>query len=81
MTNLFNEAIAKVARLAEAVQEKIGEEVLAHVEKLHRLRAKLDNGIHSLDRGEGREFNVNEVIKRGRAQLKLLSLTQSGRLL
>jgi hypothetical protein len=68
MTNLFKEAIAEVATLPEAAQEKIGEDLLVHVEKLRRLRAQLDKGIHSLDPGNGRELKVNEVIKRARAQ-------------
>ena len=55
MTNVFKEAIAEVARLPEAAQDKIGEELLLHVDKLRRLRAKLDQGVQSLDRGEGQQ--------------------------
>jgi hypothetical protein len=67
MTNLLREAIAKVATLPEAAQEKIGEELLLHVKKIDRLRAELDKGIQSSNRGEGRELNIEEVIKRARA--------------
>jgi Arc/MetJ-type ribon-helix-helix transcriptional regulator len=68
MTNVLKEAIAEVARLPEAAQDKIGEELLLHVDKLRRLRAKLDKGIQSLDRGEGRELDIEDVTKRARAQ-------------
>lgn len=68
MTNALKEAIAEVTRLPAAAQEKIGEELLLHVDKLRRLRAKLDRGIQSLDRGEGREINIEDIIKRARAR-------------
>jgi hypothetical protein len=67
MTDALREAIAKVATLPKAAQEKIGEELLLRVEKVRRLRGELDKGIQSLDRGEGRELNIDEVIKRARA--------------
>jgi hypothetical protein len=67
MTNTLKEAIAKVATLPEAAQERIGEELLLHVEKVRRLRAEVDKGIRSLDHGEGRSLNVDEVIKRARS--------------
>jgi hypothetical protein len=68
MTDVLKEAIAEVTRLPEAAQDKIGEELLLHVDKLRRLQAKLDKGIVSLDRGEGRELDIRDVIKRARAQ-------------
>ena len=58
----------EVATLPPATQEKIGEELMLHVENLRRLRAKLDKGIGSLERGEGREIDIEEVITRARAQ-------------
>jgi hypothetical protein len=67
MTNVLQEAIAEVARLPEAAQDKIGEELLLHVDKLRRLRAKVSKGLASLDRGEGRELDIEEVLKRARA--------------
>lgn len=68
MTNLLKEAIAKVETLPEAAQQQIGEELLLHVERLHRLRTKLEKGISSLNRGEGRELDIREIIKRARAR-------------
>ena len=39
MVKVLEKAIAKVSTLPEAAQEKIGEELLLHVAKVHRLRA------------------------------------------
>ncbi len=60
--------MAEVENLPAAAQERIGEELMLHVEKLHRLRAKLDKGIASLERGEGRKLDIEDVISRARAQ-------------
>lgn len=68
MTNILKQAIAKVATLPEAAQQKIGEELLLHVEKVRRLRSELQRGVHSLDHGEGRELHIKDVINRARAQ-------------
>jgi len=45
MTKLLEQAMAKVATLPAKTQEKIGEELLAHVEKVHALRGALEMGI------------------------------------
>jgi hypothetical protein len=68
MTNALQEAIAEVERLPAATQKKIGEDLLLHVDKLRQLQAKLDKGTRSLDRGEGRELHIADVLKRARAQ-------------
>jgi hypothetical protein len=68
MTNALREAMEEAANLPEAAQEKIGEDLMIHIEKLRRLRAKLDKGIASLERGEGRELDIEDVIQRARAQ-------------
>jgi len=68
MVKLLEKAIAKVSTLPVAAQEKIGEELLLHVAKIHRIRAALDKGLRSLDSGEGREIDIEHVIKRARAQ-------------
>ena len=60
--------MSRVATLPAAAQEKIGEELLLHVEKVERLRAELEKGVQSLDRGEGRELDTEDAIKRARAQ-------------
>lgn len=68
MTRLLEEAMAKAATLPPAAQEKIGEELLLHIQSVDDLRAELDKGIRSLDRGEGRELNVLDVLRRARIQ-------------
>jgi hypothetical protein len=68
MTKLMEEAMAKVATLPEESQRKIGEELLAHVKRVQHLRGELQKGIDSLERGEGRELNIEDVIKRARAE-------------
>jgi hypothetical protein len=51
MVKTLERAIAEVERLPSDMQEKIGRELLAHVEKLRSLRADLAKGIRSLDKG------------------------------
>jgi hypothetical protein len=45
MVKTLERALAEVASLPEAVQEKIGRELLAHVEKLRSLRASINRSI------------------------------------
>jgi hypothetical protein len=68
MVNTFKQAIEKVSTLPEAAQQKIGEELLLHVEKVRRLRSHLETAAHSLERGEGRELHLSDIIKRARAR-------------
>jgi hypothetical protein len=68
MVNALRQAIEKVSALPEAAQERIGEELLLHVDKVHRLRSQLENAGHSLDDGGGRALEMTEVIKRARAR-------------
>jgi hypothetical protein len=63
---VLEDAIAEVASLPHADQEKIGRELLAHVEKLRRLRADIEKGIRSLDAGKGRKLDIEDVIRRAR---------------
>jgi hypothetical protein len=62
MTKPLKEAVAVVEQLPEADQENIGRQMLTHVQKLQALRADIDAGIRSLDAGEGRELEVDDVI-------------------
>jgi hypothetical protein len=68
MANAIKRAIEKVAALPAETQERIGEELLFHVEKVQRLQSKLEAASHSLDHGSGRELKIAEVIDRARAQ-------------
>ena len=67
MTKLLEEAMAKVSQLPEATQESIAEDLIAHVTSVEHLRAELQKGIDSLDRGEGQELNIEQVIRTARA--------------
>ena len=66
MTKALKDAIAEVERLPKADQDKIGQELLAHVGKLCALRDDLSSGVRSLDEGLGKELDVDEVITRAR---------------
>ena len=66
MVKTLRRAIAEMEKLPSDVQEKIGRELLAHIEKLRSLRADLAKGIQSLDQGAGRELDIEDVIRRAR---------------
>jgi hypothetical protein len=68
MTNVLKEALDQVATLPEVDQEQIGRELLQHVLKIRALRADLQAGVDSLDRGRGRELDMDGVIRRARAR-------------
>jgi hypothetical protein len=68
MVKTLQQAIAEVASLPDADQEEIGRKLLSHVEKLRQLRAEIDRGMTSLDAGQGRELNVEDLIRRKNAQ-------------
>ena len=63
---ILETAIAEVASLPEPDLEKIGRELLAHVEKLRALRAEIDKGIRSPDAGKGKKVKIEDVIRRAR---------------
>jgi Arc/MetJ-type ribon-helix-helix transcriptional regulator len=67
MTKTLKEAMAEITQLPEATQEKIGEDLLLHLDKLRRLRTKIEKGMDSLNSGEGRELDLEDVIRRARA--------------
>lgn len=66
MVKILERALAEVAKLPEAAQEKIGEELLAYVGKLEALRRDLQKGVDSLDAGHGKELDVEDLIARAR---------------
>jgi hypothetical protein len=68
MTNTLKQAIEKVSELPPAAQERIGEELLLHVEKVRRLRSQLETATDSLDHNGGRPLKMADVIKRARAR-------------
>ena len=62
MVKTLQKAIAEVASLPDADQEEIGRKLLSHVEKLRQLRADIDQGIASLDAGEGKPLAIEQFI-------------------
>jgi Arc/MetJ-type ribon-helix-helix transcriptional regulator len=68
MIKVLKEALDEVEALPEADQERIGRELLEYVQKLRALRADLQEAAASLDRGEGRELDMDDVIRRARAR-------------
>jgi len=63
MVKTLEQAIAEVEALPESDQEKIGRQLLSHVEKLRSLREELDKGIRSLDAGKGRTIDIDQFIR------------------
>lgn len=68
MVKTLEQAIAKLSRLPDADQEQIGRKLLSHVEKLAALRSEIDKGAHSLDAGQGRTLNMDDMIARKNAR-------------
>lgn len=58
MVKALEQALAEVATLSEPAQERIGRELLAHVEKLRHLRSDIALGLRSLDAGRGRPVDL-----------------------
>ena len=67
MTKLLQEAVDKVSALPEATQQSIAEDLIALVESVEHLRAELQKGIESLDRGKGQDLDIEQVIRTARA--------------
>jgi len=63
MVKTLEQAFAKVSNLPDADQEQIGRKLLSHVEKLKVLRRDIDEGIRSLDAGEGRPLDIEEFLR------------------
>jgi hypothetical protein len=64
MTKTLEQAIAELASLPDSDQEQIGRKLLSHVEKLRLLRGDIDEGVRSLDAGQGRQLDVEDLIRR-----------------
>lgn len=63
MVRTLEQAIAEVEQLPAADQEEIGRTLLSYVEKLRALRAEIDKGVNSLDRGLGRKASVEDFLR------------------
>jgi hypothetical protein len=66
MTKVLREAIAKVEALPEADQDRIARELIDYLDKLKALRAEVQIGIRQLDAGEGKELDIEDVIRQAR---------------
>jgi hypothetical protein len=62
MTKTLDAAIAALTDLPSEAQDRIGRELLLHVERLHALRGTIDEGLHSLDAGEGESLDVEAFL-------------------
>jgi hypothetical protein len=62
MVKALEQAIAEIATLPDAEQEKIGQRLLSHVRKLRQLREEIDKGIRSLEAGEGETLDIAEFL-------------------
>jgi len=58
----LEQAIAEIATLPDAEQERIGRRLLSHMRKLRRLREEIDKGIRSLEAGEGEPLDIAEFL-------------------
>ena len=70
MKRVLEQAIVEVTRLSNSDQELIGGLLLSHIEKLRLLRVYIDNGIRSLNAGEGSELRIEEFIQHKSKQHK-----------
>jgi hypothetical protein len=68
MVKTLELAFSKAAALPDAAQEQIGREMIAYIDKLNALRADLEVGIRQLDAGEGRELDIEDLLRRARAR-------------
>ena len=66
-SNTLDRAIAKAHQLPEADQERIGRELSDYIDQLRALRTDIEQGLRSLEAGEGRELDIEDVIARARA--------------
>ncbi|CAL74650.1 hypothetical protein BRADO0723 [Bradyrhizobium sp. ORS 278] len=67
MIKALEYAISALEQLPAADQEQISRELIAHVQKLQSLRNMLDQGVESLDAGQGQTLDIEELIKRKNA--------------
>ena len=55
-----------------SVVGKSNNKSIERIERMQALRADIDLGIQSLDRGAGKQLDIEDVIKRARAQYDAL---------
>jgi hypothetical protein len=67
MVKTLEQAIAAVSSLPDADQEQIARQLLTHIERIRQLRTELDQGVRSLDAGQGRELDIGTFLKSKRS--------------
>jgi hypothetical protein len=68
MSKTLEIAVAKAAALPEAAQERLAYELLERIDNLSALRAAVDVGVAELDAGLGTRLDVEDVIRKARAE-------------
>jgi signal transduction histidine kinase len=68
MSKVLRDAIAKVESLPEDEQDRIARELIDYLDKLAALRADVAVGIRQLDAGDGRELEIEDVIRQAREE-------------
>jgi hypothetical protein len=63
MGDVFRKAVSEVSALPDEAQDEIGRQLLDYVEKLRLLRRDIQEGLDSLDRGEGRPLEIEEFLR------------------
>lgn len=66
MVKTLEVAISKAAALSEAAQEQLGREMLERINALAELRSAVELGVRQLDAGEGKELDIEAVIRQAR---------------
>ena len=64
MAKSVERAVEALARLPESDQERMGRQLLSHIEKLLALRLEIDKGSHALDEAAGEMLDVEEFLRR-----------------
>lgn len=66
MTKTLDLAIKKAKGLPEAAQDQLGRELLERIDTLDELRSEIGIGIEQLDAGQGKELDIEDVIRQAR---------------
>ena len=65
---ILETAMSMAVTLPEPIQERIGQQLLAHIEALEALRADLQAGVDQLDAGQGQTFDIESIIETARRE-------------
>jgi len=64
MANAIERAVEALARLPASDQERLGRQLLSHIEKLLALRVEIDMGSRALEAAAGDTLDVEEFLRR-----------------